>query len=87
MSQNPNIVTPPEGIEGEGFFATNLAQAVGLARKNSIWLGDSADHPLPQQALHECAGFAEVDLASVLFLHRGHDLAHVFDADGTDFLD
>ena len=27
----------PEGLEGEGFFATNLDKVVGLARKNSIW--------------------------------------------------
>ena len=27
----------PEGLMGEGFFATNLDKAVGLARKNSIW--------------------------------------------------
>ncbi len=28
--------TPP-GIEGQGFFATQLDSVVGLARKNSIW--------------------------------------------------
>lgn len=27
----------PPGYTGEGFFATNLANLVGLARKNSIW--------------------------------------------------
>jgi NADH-quinone oxidoreductase subunit B len=27
----------PAGIEGPGFFATSLDQAVGLARKNSLW--------------------------------------------------
>jgi NADH-quinone oxidoreductase subunit B len=27
----------PEGLTGEGFFATRLDKAVGLARKNSIW--------------------------------------------------
>ena len=27
----------PEGLAGEGFFATRLDKAVGLARKNSIW--------------------------------------------------
>lgn len=27
----------PEGIEGAGFFATNLDAVVGLARKNSLW--------------------------------------------------
>ena len=27
----------PEGLTGEGFFATKLSDVVGLARKNSIW--------------------------------------------------
>lgn len=27
----------PEGYQGEGFFATSLNKAIGLARKNSIW--------------------------------------------------
>lgn len=27
----------PPGIEGQGFFATQLDSVVGLARKNSIW--------------------------------------------------
>jgi NADH-quinone oxidoreductase subunit B len=27
----------PEGVKGEGFFATKLSDVVGLARKNSIW--------------------------------------------------
>ena len=27
----------PEGLTGEGFFATKLNDVVGLARKNSIW--------------------------------------------------
>ena len=27
----------PEGLEGPGFFATKLEDAVGLARKNSLW--------------------------------------------------
>ena len=31
------IVTPPEGVSGQGFFLTSLEKAVGLARKNSIW--------------------------------------------------
>ncbi len=31
------VVAAPEGIEGHGFFATTLDQAVGLARKNSLW--------------------------------------------------
>lgn len=37
MSQNITNVPAPQGFEGEGFFATSLGQAVGLARKNSIW--------------------------------------------------
>src|SRR6201995_1946281 len=31
------IVGAPSGFEGPGFFATALDQAVGLARKNSLW--------------------------------------------------
>ncbi|MEO5581506.1 MAG: NADH-quinone oxidoreductase subunit B [Saprospiraceae bacterium] len=31
------LVPKPEGLEGEGFFATNLSKVVGLARANSIW--------------------------------------------------
>lgn len=31
-----NAPTPP-GIEGQGFFATQLDTVVGLARKNSLW--------------------------------------------------
>lgn len=27
----------PQGYEGPGFFATKLDQAVGMARKNSLW--------------------------------------------------
>ncbi len=27
----------PEGIEGQGFFATSLDKAIGLARANSLW--------------------------------------------------
>ncbi len=32
-----NVVKSPKGLEGPGFFATKLDEAVGLARKNSIW--------------------------------------------------
>lgn len=32
-----NTVQKPEGYEGEGFFATRLDQAIGLARQNSLW--------------------------------------------------
>ncbi len=31
------IEKAPAGLEGPGFFATSLDQAVGLARKNSLW--------------------------------------------------
>jgi len=31
------LVKGPEGVSGEGFFATKLSDVVGLARKNSIW--------------------------------------------------
>ena len=29
--------TAPDGISGDGFFATQLSSVVGLARKNSLW--------------------------------------------------
>lgn len=32
-----NIAKAPEGLEGQGFFATSLKDAVGLARANSLW--------------------------------------------------
>ncbi len=36
--ENPiGMVEAPEGLTGEGFFATKLSDVVGLARKNSIW--------------------------------------------------
>jgi NADH-quinone oxidoreductase subunit B len=31
------LANAPEGLTGEGFFATKLSDVVGLARKNSIW--------------------------------------------------
>ena len=37
---HPNSITTaetPEGVEGQGYFATSLEKAVGLARKNSLW--------------------------------------------------
>ena len=39
MGINSEIKTveAPEGVGGEGFFATSLDKVVGLARKNSIW--------------------------------------------------
>jgi NADH-quinone oxidoreductase subunit B len=32
-----SVSEKPEGLEGQGFFATRLDKVVGLARKNSIW--------------------------------------------------
>jgi len=32
-----NLVDPPEGVTGQGFYLTSLEKAVALARKNSIW--------------------------------------------------
>ena len=31
------MVEAPEGVVGEGFFATKLNDVVGLARANSLW--------------------------------------------------
>ncbi len=31
------LTDAPEGLSGEGFFATKLSKVVGLARANSIW--------------------------------------------------
>ena len=33
----PTIAMPPDGFAGTGFFATKAEEAVGLARKNSLW--------------------------------------------------
>lgn len=33
----PTIAEMPEGISGQGYFATSFDKAVGLARKNSLW--------------------------------------------------
>ena len=37
LERDISIVDMPEGHQGEGFFATKLADVVGLARKNSLW--------------------------------------------------
>jgi NADH-quinone oxidoreductase subunit B len=43
MSENQNqinkpvVADTPDGISGQGFFATSFSKAVGLARKNSLW--------------------------------------------------
>jgi NADH-quinone oxidoreductase subunit B len=31
------IVAPPPGVEGQGFFATSLDTVIGMARANSLW--------------------------------------------------
>ena len=31
------LVEAPEGIQGEGFFATSLNKVIGMARANSMW--------------------------------------------------
>jgi len=31
------LTDAPEGLQGQGFFATSLSKAVGLARSHSIW--------------------------------------------------
>jgi len=36
-NEKPTIVEAPDGLAGEGFFATSLDKVVGLARANSIW--------------------------------------------------
>ena len=33
----PSIVVAPDGHTGEGFFATSVDKAIGLARANSLW--------------------------------------------------
>jgi len=37
VSNQISVSEKPEGLEGQGFFATRLDKVVGLARKNSIW--------------------------------------------------
>jgi len=36
-NENIKLVESPEGVSGQGFFATTLDKAIGLARANSIW--------------------------------------------------
>lgn len=31
------IADAPQGLEGEGFFATKIGDVIGLARANSVW--------------------------------------------------
>ncbi len=37
MSENVQIVAPPDGFTGSGFFATSLDKVIGLARSHSLW--------------------------------------------------
>ncbi len=37
IHDNIAISDMPEGLQGEGYFATSFEKIVGLARKNSIW--------------------------------------------------
>jgi NADH-quinone oxidoreductase subunit B len=37
QSMSIQIADAPPGIQGQGFFATSLDKAVGLARANSLW--------------------------------------------------
>jgi len=53
----PTIVQPPDGMAGSGFFATRVDQAIGLARKNSLW-------PLPFAT--SCCG---IEFMSVMSSH------------------
>lgn len=53
--KKPALAAPPEGVEGEGFFATRLDQVVGLARKYSLW-------PLPFAT--SCCGIEFMSLMS-----------------------
>jgi len=56
--RKPTLAAPPEGVEGEGFFATRLDQVVGLARKYSLW-------PLPFAT--SCCGIEFMSLMSPHF--------------------
>ncbi|HYV91282.1 MAG TPA: NADH-quinone oxidoreductase subunit B [Chitinophagales bacterium] len=55
------VVDAPEGLGGEGYFATQIDKVVGLARKNSIW-------PLPFAT--SCCG---IEFMSTMASH--YDLA------------
>jgi len=61
MQSTIQVAETPEGIAGQGFFATTLDAVVGLARKNSIW-------PLPFAT--SCCG---IEFMSTMSSH--YDLA------------
>jgi NADH-quinone oxidoreductase subunit B len=50
--EKPTIVDPPPGHTGAGFFATSMDQAIGLARKNSLW-PLALRHQLLRHRIHE----------------------------------
>lgn len=37
VMNNVRLIESPNGVEGEGFFATSFDKVIGLARANSIW--------------------------------------------------
>src|SRR6201982_835210 len=37
IHDNIALADMPEGMQGEGYFATSLEKVIGLARKNSLW--------------------------------------------------
>ncbi|MBV6474023.1 MAG: NAD(P)H-quinone oxidoreductase subunit K, chloroplastic [Saprospiraceae bacterium] len=61
MGSEIKMSNAPEGLAGQGFFATTLDAAVGLARKNSLW-------PLPFAT--SCCG---IEFMSTMSAH--YDLA------------
>src|SRR5271156_5332812 len=61
MAENIKMVEAPEGYTGEGFFATTIDKAVGLARSKSLW-------PLPFAT--SCCG---IEFMAVMGSH--YDLA------------
>ncbi len=61
MERKIQMAEAPEGVAGQGFFATSLDAVVGLARKNSIW-------PLPFAT--SCCG---IEFMSTMSSH--YDLA------------
>lgn len=61
MGSEIKMSNAPEGLAGQGFFATTLDAAVGLARKNSLW-------PLPFAT--SCCG---IEFMSTMSSH--YDLA------------
>lgn len=61
MGSDIKMSNAPEGLAGQGFFATTLDAAVGLARKNSLW-------PLPFAT--SCCG---IEFMSTMSAH--YDLA------------